>query len=465
MSHSTAEAMAPAGTTSQSAAEAIASAGGIVAALRNAQTAPTVFPVQPEFTNWRSEQLAWRESVALLDQSHHMTDLFIKGPDALKLLSDLGINNFSKFKPNMAKQFVAVNHEGYLIGDAILVYLEDGLFDLIGWHMVIDWVQYHGEKGDYDVTFERDANSAAREGDPLQYRFEVQGPKAELLMEKVSSTPVAKTKFFGMLEFEIEGRRIRAIRHGMAGQPGFEFWGPWEDYDLIRNALLEVGKEFDLKLVGSLAYSTANLESAWVPSPTPAIFSGQEMEDYLQWLPASRMGSIAGSFSSENIEDYYNTPFEIGYGRHIDWNHDFIGKDALKTLSEQQHRQKVSLEWNAEDLAAAQRSLYEEGTPAKYISFPKARYGLYQVDGVERDGKLVGISHDAGYLTNEQAFVSLASIDADLTEPGTEVELIWGESPNSAKPAVEPHRQVTIRATVQPAPYSRFARETYRKNS
>src|SRR5699024_11977566 len=129
-----------------------------------------------------------------------------------------------------------------------------------------------------------------------------------------------------------------------------------------------------------------NLESAWVPSPTPAIFSGQEMEDYLQWLPASRMGSIAGSFSSENIEDYYNTPFEIGYGRHIDWNHDFIGKDALKTLSEQQHRQKVSVERNAEDLAAAQRPLYEEGTPVKYISLPHARYGRYHVDEIERVG-------------------------------------------------------------------------------
>ena len=463
MSQSTAKPVTA--TTSQSAAEAIAAAGGVVSALRNAQAAPTVFPVQPEFTNWRSEQLAWRESVALLDQSHHMTDLFIKGPDALKLLSDLGINNFSNFKPNMAKQFVAVNHEGYLVGDAILVYLEDGLFDLIGWHMVIDWVQYHGETGNYDVTFERDASSAVRDGDPLQYRFEVQGPNAELLMEKVSSIPIAKTKFFGMLEFEIEGRRIRAIRHGMAGQPGFEFWGPWEDYDLIRNVLLEAGKDFDLQLVGSLAYSTANLESAWVPSPTPAIFTGQETEDYLQWLPASRMGSIAGSYHSENIEDYYNTVFEIGYGRLIDWDHDFIGKDALKAMSERQHRTKVSLEWNAEDLATAQRSLYEAGTPAKYVNFPKARYGLYQVDRVERDGKLVGISHDAGYLTNEQAFVSLASIDAYLAEPGTEVELIWGESPNSAKPAVEPHRQVTIRATVQPAPYSRFARESYRKNA
>lgn len=449
----------------QSAADLIAETGGVVTALRNAQAAPTVFPVQPEFTNWRSEQKAWRESVALLDQSHHMTDLFIKGPDALRLLSDLGINNFSNFKPKMAKQFVGVNHEGFLVGDAVLVYLEEELFDLIGWHMVIDWVQFHGEKGDYDVTFERDASSAVRKGDPLQYRFEVQGPNAEKLMEKVSSIPVEKTKFFGMLEFEIEGRRIPAIRHGMAGQPGFEFWGPWADYDLIRNAIIEAGAEFDLKLAGSLAYSTANVESAWVPSPLPAIYTGEETEEYLKWLPASRIGSIAGSFSSENIEDYYNTPFEIGYGRLIDWDHDFIGKDALKKMSEQPQRKKVTLVWNAEDLSAAQRSLYEEGTPAKYINFPKARYGLYQVDRIEVDGKIVGISHDAGYLTNEQAFVSLATIDEEYSEPGTEVVLVWGESPVSTKPAVEDHRQVQIRGTVAPAPFSNFARENYRKNA
>src|SRR5699024_11264971 len=89
--------------------------------------------------------------------------------DALPIFSDLGINNFSKFKPNMAKQFVAVNHEGYLIGDAILVYLEDGLFDLIGWHMVIDWVQYHGEKRSEEHTSE------------LQSRFDL---VCRLLLEK-----------------------------------------------------------------------------------------------------------------------------------------------------------------------------------------------------------------------------------------------------------------------------------------
>ena len=448
----------------ESLAQAIARAGSPVALLRNAQARPTVFPVTPEFTNWRSEQLAWRTSVALLDQSHHMTDLFITGPDALKLLSDVGVNSFARFGVDQAKQFVAVNHEGFLIGDAILFYLGDESFDLVGWHMVLDWVQYHGEIGDYDVSFERDASSAVREGDPKLYRFEVQGPNALALMEKATGAPVPPTKFFGMTRFSIDGLEVRSLRHGMAGQPGFELFGPWAEGDRVRAALIDAGEGLDLVLVGSKAYSSANLESAWVPSPLPAIFSGAGTDAYREWLPAAHAGSIAGSFTSENIEDFYLTPYDLGYGRSVSFDHDFIGRAALERHAAQQSRQKVTLVWNPQDVAAAIQSLLEPGIPAKYIDFPKARYGQHQVDRVLVDGADVGISHDAGYITNEHAFVSLASIENDFAAPGTAVDVLWGEEPNSHKPAVEPHRQVSIRAVVQPAPYSAFARENYRKS-
>lgn len=449
---------------SASAFDAIARAGSPVDLLRNAQSKPTIFPVTPEFSNWRSEQRSWRESVALLDQSHHMTDLFISGPDALRLLSDTGVNSFARFPVDAAKQFIAVNHEGYLIGDAILFHLDEQVFDLVGWYMVLDWVQFIGESGDYDVTFERDANTLMREPgvDPVLYRYELQGPHALALMEKVTGAPVPPTKFFGMATFEIAGVTVRSLRHGMAGQPGFELFGPWADGARIREAIIAAGEEFDLVLVGAKAYSSANLESAWVPSPLPAIFSGEQMDDYLAWLPAARLGSLAGSFVSERIEDYYLTPYDLGYGRSVAFDHDFIGRAALEAHAAAEQRVKVTLVWNPDDLAAAQRSLVEDGLPAKYIDFPKARYGLYQVDRVRADGVDVGISHDCGYITNEQAFVSLASIAASHAEPGTEVVLTWGEDPNSAKPAVERHRQVEIRATVAPAPYSRFARENYR---
>ncbi len=448
----------------ESLAQAIARAGSPVSLLRDAQARPTVFPVTPEFSNWRSEQQAWRTSVALLDQSHHMTDLFVTGPDALRLLSDVGVNSFANFKIDQAKQFIAVNHEGYLIGDAILFYLAEESFDLVGWHMVLDWVQYHGETGDYDVSFERDASSVVREGDPKLYRFEIQGPNALALMEKATGATVPPTKFFGMTTFTIDGLEVRSLRHGMAGQPGFELFGPWAEGERVRSALIAAGEGLDLVLVGSKAYSSANLESAWVPSPIPAIFSGEGTDAYREWLPAARAGSLAGSFASENIEDFYITPYDIGYGRSVAFDHDFIGRAALERHAADQARQKVTLVWNPEDVAAAIQSLLEPGVPAKYIDFPKARYGQHQVDRVLRDGKDVGISHDAGYITNEHAFVSLASIENEHATPGTEVEVVWGEDPISQKPAVEKHRQVSIRATVQPAPYSAFARENYRKS-
>src|ERR1700685_1188192 len=96
--------------------DALEGAASPVERLRNSQIGPYAFPVvRSEFTNWRDEQRAWKESCALLDQSHHMTDLYVQGPDALKLFSDLGVNTFKTFKVNQAKQFVACNHNGYVI--------------------------------------------------------------------------------------------------------------------------------------------------------------------------------------------------------------------------------------------------------------------------------------------------------------------------------------------------------------
>lgn len=448
----------------ESLAAAIARVGSPVELLRNAQAAPTVFPVAPEFSNWRSEQRAWTTSVALLDQSHHMTDLFLRGPDALRLLSELGVNSFANFQVDNAKQYIAVNSDGYLIGDAILFYLAPEEFDLVGHPMVIDWVQYHLETGDYDATIERDGNSIVRAGDPKLYRYELQGPLALELMAELTGAPVPPTKFFHMATFEIAGVTVRTLRHGMAGQPGLELFGPWAEGARVREAILAAGERFGLVLVGSKAYSSSNLESAWVPSPLPAIFSGEGMEAYREWLPAARAGSLAGSLNSERIEDYYVTPYDLGYGRSVAFDHDFVGRAALERHAAEQQRTKVTLVWDEYEVAAAIRSLFEEGVPAKYIDLPKARYGLYQVDRVLVDGADVGISHDVGYITNEQAFVSLASIDTAYAEPGTQVSVVWGEEPNSRKPGVEAHRQIRVRATVAPAPYSRYARDNYRKN-
>jgi glycine cleavage system aminomethyltransferase T len=443
--------------------DAIQRVGDPITLLRNVPARPHTFPVAAEFTNWRSEQRSWRESCALLDQSHHMTDLFVRGPDALRLLSEHAVNTFATFEPGKAKQYIAVNQDGYLIGDGILLYLDEESFDLVGHPMVIDWVQYNLETGGYDATAERDDNSIVRpSGPPKLFRYELQGPTAVAIVEQVTGRPLPDIKFFTMGTFRIAGLDVRALRHGMAGQRGFELFGPWEHGERVRDSLMRAGEAFDLVPVGAKGYSTANLESGWVPAPFPAIFTGDETKGYRQWLTAAQAGSLGGSFQSDDVTDYYLTPFALGYRKTIAFDHDFVGREALERLVEQEHRTKVTLVWKGEDVASAFGTLFARGAKAKYMDLPKVRYALYQLDTVLSGDVQIGVSHDCGYISNEEALVSLASIDPAYADPGTEVTVVWGEEPNSTKPQVEPHTQVHIRATVAPAPYVRFARTRYR---
>lgn len=392
-----------------------------------------------------------------------MTDLFLRGPEALNLLSEIGVNSFANFAPGKAKQLVAVNHDGFIIGDNILFYLDDESFDVVGHAMVIDWVQFNLERRGYDVSTERDDNSLVRrDRPPILFRYELQGPTAAPLIEHLTGEPLPDIKFFNLGTFMISGIQVRALRHGMAGQPGFELFGPWAEGERVREALMQAGEEFGLVPVGAKGYSTANLESGWVPAPFPAIFSGDAMKEYREWLPAGAAGSLGGSFLSDDVSDYYLTPYELGYGKIVAFDHDFIGRDALQRFAEKPSRKKVTLIWNPDDVAAAIGSLFRKGDKAKYIDLPKSRYALYQVDAVLHAGAQVGVSHDCGYIVNEEAFVSLASIDSGVSDLGTEVVVLWGEEPNSTKPQVEPHRQVEIRATVAAAPYVEYARTGYR---
>ncbi|WP_156760548.1 aminomethyl transferase family protein [Microbacterium karelineae] len=454
--------------TSETLAQAIARAGNPVELLRNQDWPAITFPIQAEFTNWRDEQRAWSQSVAIMDQSHHMTQLFLHGSDLIPLIESISPNTFRTFRPGVAKQLISVNEDGFLIGDGILFYNDEGPegIVLIGHHILIDWVRFTVEKAasaGQDVHHRLEANSNMRVGDPTFFRYELQGPRADRVMETLIGGPVPEVKFFHIADFEIAGKKVKALRHGMAGQPGFEFYGAYADGPAVLGAMLEAGAELGVRRVGAKAYSSSPLESGWVPTPLPAIF-GDDLAEYREWLPAARAGSIGGSLYSTDISDYYVTPFDIGLGRSVRFDHDFRGRAALERIAEDPARRKVTLLWNSEDVAAVVRSQLEPGTPAKFLDFPKARYGFYQMDLVERGGVQVGISTDAGYIAYDQLYMSLATVDADIAE-GEVVEVVWGEDPISRKPQVDAaHRQVRIRATVAPAPYHDYARTAYRDN-
>ena len=442
--------------------------GDIVALLRNQQTGPNVYPGVPaEYSNWRDEQMAWANKAVLFNQSFHMVDLLVEGPDAFAMLNHLGINSFKNFVPDRAKQFVPVTPDGYVIGDVILFYLEENSFNLVGRAPAIEWIEFHAATGDWDVTVSRDERTAVRP-DPenrRSYRFQLQGPNAMAVLGQAMGETPPDLKFFHMTRLTIAGHEVRALRHGMAGQPGYELFGPWADYDVVRDALIEAGRDHGLTLVGGRTYSSNTIESGWIPSPLPATYTGEGTRAFREWLGVNSYeakASIGGSYVPDSVEGYYLTPWDLGYGPFVKFDHDFIGREALERMAGEPHRKKVTLALDNEDLVRVLSSQYTKQDRAKYMDFPSAVYAMHLFDRVEKDGELVGVSTWIAYSANEGRMLTLAMLDAAHAEPGTEVTLVWGEPDGGTrKPTVERHVQTTIRAVVASVPYSEVARDNY----
>ena len=440
--------------------------------LRNSQIGAYVYPVVPtEFSNWRAEQQAWRESAVLFDQSHHMAEITLTGPDALKLCSHATINSFTNFVPGKAKQMIPVSHDGFVIGDGILFYLAENELLFVGRAPTVNWLQFHAETGGYDVAVFRDDRSPSqpngRSVTRRHFRYQVQGPHAASVLTKLNGGSLPDIRFFHFDWINVAGHRTRALRHGMAGEPGLELFGPYELRDEIRGAILEAGKDVGIVAVGSRTYASNTLESGWIPSPLPAVYTGELMRRYREWLPASGYegtGSLGGSFVSSNIEDYYLTPYELGYGPFVKFDHEFFGREALerRVRDARPHRRKVTFEWNGDDLGRILASLSDrENLPCKFFDLPIANYASSSYDKVMLDGRLVGLSMFTGYSHNDRCGLSLGVLDADI-ELGSELTLVWGEeNGGTTKPTVERHRQCEVRVRVAPAPYSKDARDSY----
>ncbi|WP_238364903.1 vanillate/3-O-methylgallate O-demethylase [Mesobacterium pallidum] len=447
--------------------------GDIVGHLRDSKIGMYVYPVvAPEFSNWRVEQEAWRKSAVLFDQSHHMDELIVEGPQAEEFLAYHGINAFGNFNLNRAKHYVPVTPAGHVIGDHIIFREREDKFILVGRAPVSNWLMFAASYGSWNVRIRHDPRSPSRpEGERVlreHYRFQIQGPDAGAIFEKMNGGPIPDIKFFHVEWINIGSKKVQALRHGMSGAPGLEVWGPYKDKDYIHSTILQAARDAGVNLVqcGSRAYSTNTLESGWIPSPLPGIYTGGDMvAEYRKWLGVEAYeaaGSIGGSYVSDNIEDYYVNPFELGYDFYIGWKKaDFIGKAALEKIkAEGPKRKKVTFEWNKEDVLKVIASNFEEGIPYKWIDFPQPNYASSSADMVMNGDKMVGMSMFNGYSYNERCLLSLGVVDTSV-QVGDVLTLKWGEPEPTGKTSTETHQQTEIRVRVSPTPYSSEARENY----
>jgi vanillate/3-O-methylgallate O-demethylase len=389
------------------------------------------------------ESMSWKETCCVGDWSW-LWDRRFKGPDALRLLSDITVNSFAKFDIGQAKHAIHCNDAGKVIHEGILICLGPEEFMLQGRGGL--WADFMMRRGGYRASSEPDD----------WFKFQVSGPDSVHVIERMGGEGIRDIPFMHMGEIRVAGRQVWALRQGMAGEIGFELQGPLEFAADVYDAILRAGRDLGIRRLGGRAAFINHLEACFPTRMTDylAAIYDDDMSDYREVYDAAMPGyvttlSIAGSFETEDLKDYYRSPVELGWSKNIGFDHDFIGREALENEVARPRRTMRTLVWNADDVVDVYASLFRAGAPYHFMDMPRDQRGFMWADKVLRDGNLVGVSTSRGYSHYFRQMLSLCTIDIEWSDLGTEVALIWG---NPGEPQKE------IRATVASAPYKRDRR-------
>lgn len=394
---------------------------------------------QPEYTDWLDESLSWKQTCYIGDWSFLWQHRFT-GPDAIRLFSDITVNRYDRFDIGRSKHAIHTNKDGKVIHEGVLTRFGDEEFVLHGRGGF--WAAFNLERGDYDAQVVRED----------WFIYQVSGPTAVHVLQKLTgSDALLDAKYMHAIPITIAGHEIWALRQGMAGEAGFELQGSKEAGQAVYDAVVEAGQEFGIRKLGGRVAMINHLEASYPTIATdyiPAIFD-EDMADYLEYFRSSmpafaQPAYIAGSYDGREISEYYRSPVELGWSKVIDLDHDFLGRDALAVEKAQPRRVLRTLEWDGDDVADVQASLFRPGEHYQFMELPRDQRGFMWADRVEIDGKTVGVATSRGYSYHFRRMLSLATIDVDHAEPGTEVTVVWG-APGT--------RQKAIRARVAPAPY------------
>ena len=410
-----------------------------------------------EYSGWMDEGLSWKDDCYIGDWSY-LDEVRVKGPDALKLFSDLAVNSFANFAIGQAKHTIFCNADGKVIGEGILMRESDDEFEYNGRGPACTWIEYNWKKGNYNAELKISM------GD---FKFQVSGPRSLNLLEKLVGESLRDIAFMRFRSSRIGGHDLRFLRQGMAGEIGFEIHGPNALAKDVMNAVMQAGSEFGIRRMGARTAMVNHLEAGF-PTVThdylPAITGSAERDYYEtynrvttdydspEWYQSfERCLKIKGSFEADDISAWFRSPVELGWERNIKFDHDFYGRAALEDEVANPRRKIVSLVWNLDDVKDVYNSLFEDGPTYEFMDLPRQQWFAMYASKVMDGDKLIGSATSRGYSYYFRKVLSHGVIDVAYLDPGTEVSVIWGD-PGT--------RQKRIRATVDRYPYKTDRRRT-----
>ncbi len=397
-----------------------------------------------EWTNWRDETMAGKQSCSIHASLNPQPTFRVKGPEALKFLSDVCVNDFTNFPIGTAKHAIMCNEDGFDMGDGVLMRLGEDEF--LTYEMGANYIAY--------VFQQRKYGAVGEDLTGTNFLYQIVGPRSLEVLETVTGDDLHDIRFARFRPSSIDGTDVMVLRVGMPGTLAYELHGKAEDGPAVYNAVLEAGEPFGIRRLGFRAYLMQHTEGGFPQAFNHFPHPWLEDKGFLEYLEKigirSRYTNVCRGSMGPDIRLRYRNPVELGWGKMINFNHGFVGREALEEEMASPRRKMVTLVWNAEDIIDVYASKFRPGEePYANMDNPYERFvegagWAYYADQVLKDGRLVGISSGRTLSYNYREMLSLCSIDVEYGELGTEVVVLWGD-PGA--------RQKEIRAVVSRFPY------------
>lgn len=392
---------------------------------------------QWEHSGWKAESLSWKTS-CYIHTGLSGPVLRIAGPDADAFVSWLCTNSLSKFAEGSMRHAVMCNEKGLIASHGILQRYEDGHY----LHFAAGpWPYYMALQGKFVVDVQWID----------MFVHQVAGPRSREALERVTGEDLGDIAFLRYRRAVIAGRSVEIGRIGMSGNLAYEVRGSIEDGAPVYDAIYQANRDIGIERLGWRTYLVNHVEGGFPQSTWTFGLAMVHDADFQNWigkghfaLHPQRTGSYEPCLSRPRLRN----PYEVNWDGAVRFNHDFIGREALEKAQDEPKRRTVTLRWNAEDVIDIFASLYRPGEEYKTMDLPTTppwSHGMVEhADRVLADGRLVGVSSGSIYSYWFRENLSLGCIDEELTEPGTELVVEWGDHGKRIK---------DVRVTVDRFPY------------
>ena len=325
-----------------------------------------------EYTGLKDEHNAVRERAGMFDVSH-MGEIWVEGKEAEKFVNYLMTNNIINQEDNQIQYTFMCYEDGGVVDDLLVYKYNNEKYYLVvnaaNVDKDFDWIKEQSK--DFDVKVTNVSNEVGE--------VAVQGPKAQEVVQKLTDLDLDTIKFFYFKDdVEIAGVKCMISRTGYTGEDGFEIYTTNEGIVKVWDAVLEAGKDVDLKPCGLGCRDTLRFEAS-LP------LYGQEISKELN-------------------------PVESGFKYFVDRKSDneYIGREALLKIAEDPKKVLVGFE------------LVGRGIPREGYK-------------IEKDGKEIG-HVTTGYLSPTLGTrIGNALIDVEYKGIGNTFDVMVRNKPVEAK--------------------------------